>query len=193
MNPGLPTGAPARGRPCGGGATDPCSVLRLADGSLREVAALTAAHAQAEQDFVRALSLQSRYRRFHVGLPQMPAPLLQRMVDVDQLRHVALAAWQDGVPRRIVADARYVRDADGDGADFALAVADDHQGLGLGRQLLQRLLRHAAAQGIGWLHGDVLADNGPMIGLVRRLGGTLHSRPDEAGVLWARLPAAPGG
>lgn len=187
---GLPCGR-LRGRPCGG-AADPCGGIRLTDGSRREVGPLTAADAQAEQDFVRALSLQSRYRRFHVGLPQLPPALLRRLVDVDQQRHVALAVWQAQPQRRIVADARYVRDADGPGADFALAVADDHQGLGLGRQLLQRLLSHAASQGIEVLHGDVLADNGPMIGLVRALGGTLLAQADVAGVLYARLPAAAG-
>lgn len=180
-----------RGRPCGGVA-DPCGSIRLADGSRLEVGPLTTADAQAEQDFVRALSLQSRYRRFHVGLPQLPPTLLQRLVDVDQQRHVALAVWQAHPRQRIVADARYVRDADGPGADFALAVADDHQGQGLGRQLLQRLLSHAASRGIEVLHGDVLADNGPMIGLVRTFGGTLQAQADAAGVLYARLPALAG-
>lgn len=180
--------APRRS-PCGQREGDPCGPLPLADGRVLQVRALTPADAAAEQDFVRTMSLRSRYRRFHLGLPEMPAPLLARMVDVDQQRHVALAAWSDE-DRRIVADARYVRDADGGGADFALAVADDHQGRGLGRALLTRLARHARRAGVVWLHGDVLWENRPMIELMTRLGATLHTRADDAGVLYARLDTA---
>lgn len=180
--------APGAARsPCGARPDDPCAPLRLADGRVLRVRALSAADAMAEQAFVRALSLRSRYRRFHVGLPEMPAMLLRRMVDVDQHRHVALAVWSDDATR-IVADARYVRDADGDGADFALAVADDHQGQGLGRALLGRLARHARREGIGHLHGDVLSENRPMLALMEALGATLHARADDAGVVYARLP-----
>lgn len=178
---------PAPRSPCGAHADDPCAPLRLADGRALRVRALVAADAPAEQDFVRALSPRSRYRRFHIGWPEVPAQLLGRMVDVDQQHHVALAAWSED-DSRIVADARYVRDADGDGADFALAVADDHQGQGLGRALLGRLARHARREGVAFLHGDVLWENRPMIALMEALGATMHARADDAAVLYARLP-----
>ena len=146
--------------------------------------------ADAEQAFFSTLSRQSRYRRFHAGMPVLPPALLAQLVDVDQRQHVALAARPLGQPH-IVADARYVRDADDPArAEFAIAVADDWQGLGLGRQLLLRLSRQARAQGVVHLRGDVLWDNRPMIGLVERLGGTLHQRADEPGVLLATFRAA---
>lgn len=191
----LPLQQQARGRcaPCDAtaGDHDPCAPLRLADGRALRVSPLHADDADAEQAFVAALSRTSRYRRFHIGWPQLPARLLAQMVDVDQVRHVALAArTAQGL---IVADARYVRDADdawpGAGAEFAIAVADDWQGQGLASQLLVRLARHAVAQGVAWLHGGVLWDNRPMVHLVQRLGGTLHAQHDDPGVLQARFSA----
>ena len=94
----------------------------------------------------------------------------------------------EGVPiREIMArvrprpEARYVLGHDRAGhAEFALAIADDFQGLGLGRALLQRLAAHAAANGVGVLFGHVLEDNAPMLALMRRLGATLV--PSDGGV-----------
>jgi GNAT superfamily N-acetyltransferase len=180
-----PRPAPPPAPPPCGGAHDPCAPLRLDDGRSVRVQPLRRDDAAAEQAFFGALSRQSRYRRFHAGLPHLPLSLLAHMVDVDQVLHVALAARPEG-EARIVADARYVVDADdASGADFAIAVADDWQGRGLARRLLARLARHAAGHGVTHLHGDVLWDNRPMIELVHWLGGSLRKRPDEAGVLQA--------
>lgn len=181
---------PPPGRPCTGGAEDPCATLRLHDGRRLSVLPLRPQDAAAEQAFVSTLSRQSRYRRFHAGIPSLPPSLLTQLVEVDQWQHVALVARPLGQPQ-IVADARFVRDADDTArAEFAIAVADDWQGLGLGRQLLLRLARLAQSQGVLHLRGDVLWDNRPMLGLVERLGGTLHRRADEPGVLRASFRSA---
>ena len=83
-------------------------------------------------------------------------------------------------PPRIVADARYVRLRDQpDEAEFAIAVADDWQSLGLGRTLMHRLARHARRQGIRALVGDVLPENRRMLVLMRGLGAS--TRPHPAG------------
>ncbi len=179
---------PPAGAPCGGAADDPCAPLQLADGRQLRVRPLRPADAAAAHAFVSDLSLQSRYRRFHVGIRELPPSLLARLVDVDQHQQVALVAQEPGQPQ-IVADARYVRDA-ADGAEFAVTVADPWQGAGLGRQLLQRLGRHAHRQGVRHLYGDVLWDNAPMQGLVEHLGGRLQALDDEPGVLRAWLHTA---
>lgn len=150
--------------------------------------------AAAAQEFVRALSLQSRRRRFHIGLVQLPPSLLERLTGVDHETHVAVVAQPadaDSDEPGIVADARYVLDGDGCSAEFALAVADAWQGQGLGRTLLHSLTRHAARRGVRELHGDVLADNRPMVGLVDSLGAEVRVVRGERGVLRARFVLAP--
>ncbi len=158
--------------------------LALADGRRLWVRPVAPQDAPAEQAFVRALSPASRYRRFHVGLRELPASTLAQMTQVDQRAHVAFVAESEGT---IVADLRYVRRGDGT-AEFALAVADDWQRQGIGYRLLSRLARHAACHGVRTLVGEVLADNAPMIRLLQSRGAHFALREDEPGLLEAALP-----
>ena len=148
--------------------------------------------AAAEHRFIQSLSPRSRLLHFHGAVNLLPATVLRSMTQVDQQQHVALvvaAATDDGVGL-LVADARYVIDADDPaGADFAVAVADDWQRLGLGRTLLQRLAAHASQQGVRRLHGSVLAGNEPMLAVMRQLGADLRNAPGDASTLNAVLPA----
>ena len=50
---------------------------------------------------------------------------------------------------------RYAPNADGETAEFALAVADDWQGKGLGHALLERLCDAARAAGYRALYGHI--------------------------------------
>ncbi len=140
---------------------------------------ITPLDAEAEQAFVSGLSLDSRHKRFHVGLRQLPPDLLRRFIDVDQHDHVALIAEDTGAAR-LVADARYVRSDDRpEEAEFAIAVADDWQSLGLGRSLMARLSSHARRAGLSALYGDVLTENRRMLVLMRGLGA--RTRPHALG------------
>ena len=167
--------------------------LLLADGRCARLRPVRPDDAQAEQSFVMALSAPSRRSRFHGALKQLPAAVLAQMTAVDFDQHVALVAeagCDDGAAR-LVADARYIRTeaagSEAGSAEFALAVADDWQGLGLGRALLQRLVVHARASGLGRLHGRILVGNSPMLALVRRLGARLRNDPYDATIVQAIL------
>jgi len=173
--------------------------LRLPRGRAVLLRAITARDAAATQAFVAGLSLDARHKRFHVGLRQLSPELLRQMTEVDQHRHVALVAqalWPaDGrLAPRLVADARYVRSREhADEAEFAIAVADDWQSLGLGRALMARLAGHARAQGLRALTGDVLVENRRMLVLMRGLGASTRAHPDGPQLVRAvfDLAAAP--
>lgn len=165
-------------------------LLRLHGGRAVLLRAITAADSAAEQAFVSALSLDSRHKRFHVGLHKLSPDLLRRMTEVDQQRHVALVAQEIGSgaanPSRLVADARYVLDNNQpDEAEFAIAVTDDWQSLGLGRTLMARLAAHAKRRGLMSLFGDVLVQNRRMLVLMRDLGG--EARPHHDGPQLSRV------
>jgi acetyltransferase len=145
---------------------------------------------EAEQALVGEMSPRSRRARFHGALKCLPNTLAHAMTRIDFDDEVALVAEAhiDEDRTRLVADARYVRDgADRSRAEFAIAVADAWQGLGLGRLLLGRLVRHAHRRGICSIEGSVLADNEPMLALMRALGAA--SRPDlqDASLVRVRL------
>lgn len=164
--------------------------ITLRDGREVIVRPVLAFDAAAEQDFVRALSPTSRMKRFHFGLRELPPTLARAMTEVDHEAHVAIVAeaLDDDDEPAIVADARYVRsDDDAEQAEFAIAVADAWQGLGLGRALMQRLARHAARHGIKRLVGDVLPNNRSMLGIGKTLGGTIDASPNGPGVVQLRF------
>lgn len=168
--------------------------LTLRDGRIVVVRPVAQFDAPAEQDFVRALSPASRLRRFHFGLKELPPSLLQAMTEVDHRDHVAIIAEAidaDDEPR-LVADARYVREAaDPGAAEFAIAVADDWQGRGLARRLLSRLARHAARRGVQRLWGDVLAANQPMLALAGAMRARTGASPEGAGLVRVSFPTTP--
>lgn len=166
--------------------------LRLAGGRSVLLRAIEAADGEALQAFVGALSLDARHKRFHVGLPRLSAAVLRQLVEVDQRRHVAVVAqplraepgWS--AEPRLVADARYVRDEARPGeAEFAIAVADDWQSLGLGRALMVRLAADARSRGLRALYGDILFENRRMIVLMRGLGARTEPHPDGPQLLRA--------
>lgn len=158
--------------------------LTLRDGRTARIRPVRPHDAAAEQAFVVGLSPLTRYRRFHLGLSELPAALLRSFTEVDQSEHVALVAESDGA---IVADARYVRDLTGRTGEFAIAVADAWQGSGLGRALMQHLLSHARRSGLERLCGGVLADNEPMLAVMRHLGARLAADPEDQALYRACL------
>jgi len=169
--------APARRQPAGD------TLIELNDGRRVEFAPVNPQDAPAERAFVGALSLTSRYRRFHFGLRELSPEASRAMTEVDQHHHVAFVARPADGDATIVADARYVRRADSAEAEFAIAVADDWQGAGLGRALLTRLAAHARANGVERLFGDVLWGNPAMLALVRSLGARLRRNPGDSTVV----------
>lgn len=92
---------------------------------------------------------------------------------------------------RILAEGGFVERGEGM-AEFALSVAADARG-GLGTAMFERLRREAATRGIPMLYGDVLATNGPMMGLMRRLGGVTIERPEPqvVGIVIGSATGAP--
>lgn len=154
---------------------------RLPGGRTARLRPLTAGDRGAEQAFFNGLSLDSRHQRFHFGLRELSPALLSLLTDVDQRLHRVwvVEALEPGLP--VVADARFVHDAEQPTrAEFALAVADDWQGHGLGRRLMAHLMREARQQGVQLLIGDVLTENRRMLALMRESGARLQAHPDGA-------------
>ena len=144
--------------------------------------------AAGEQDFVATMSPTSRLRRFHQGLSVLPDDVLRAFTQIDYRSHVALVAETGpSSARSLIADARYVVDSGEASAEFAIAVSDQWQGSGLGRHLMQRLMRHAAEAGLVRLHGDILPNNQPMLALMRSLGAEIGISPDDDSLCRAEL------
>jgi len=71
-------------------------------------------------------------------------------------------------------------------------VADPWQGKGLGPKLVERITEVARELGVKLLHGDVLAQNQPMLDMVKRLGFSLR-KDAEGGTYRVELAISGGG
>jgi ribosomal protein S18 acetylase RimI-like enzyme len=115
------------------------------------------------------LGERSRERRFCGAKPRLSAPELARLALVDGDHHV-LVGYVDGDPEP-AGIARLVRS--GTTAEIAFAVADRHQGNGVGSVLASELAADARASGITQLVATVCGDNPRIVALLRRLGSSL--------------------
>jgi len=141
----------------------------LAGGTRVLLRAIRPEDTELERRLFDRLSAKSRYQRFMQYLPSLPANLLARFTQLDYDRELALVAILEG---EFIAVGRYAPNSDGDTAEFALAVADDWQGKGLGRALLERLKAEARKAGYRALYGSILQANHDMLDLAARLGFT---------------------
>jgi acetyltransferase len=105
--------------------------------------------------------------RFFGPMNELPPDMLRHMTRFAPGEEVTFVAeTADGA---LLGGARLVRDPEGAG-EFAITIASGAKRQGLGRLLLERLLRHARAQGFARVWGDVLQENRAMLALARRLG-----------------------
>lgn len=148
-----------------------------------------------EQAFVAALSVASRRNRFHGAVNGLSTARAEAMTNIDYQRHMGFVVTvMEGDTERVIADARYVMNDDGDSAEFAVVVADAWHGLGLGRRLISALCKCAHRAGARWLYGEVLAGNRDMLVLMQRCGFSAVPHPaDEALVKVERSVVEPAG
>jgi RimJ/RimL family protein N-acetyltransferase len=139
------------------------------------------------------LSRESRYTRFMSNVKELSPRMLERAVHVQTERELGLVAEidaPDGID--IVAGARYYIQPDGGRCEFAITVADGWQGVGLGSRLLPELIQAARVRGLERMDGFVLAGNGSMLNLARRLGFTVDTDPHDVMVKIVRLDLTMG-
>jgi acetyltransferase len=143
------------------------------------------------QDFYASLSPASRRLRFHGAVNELTAATLDRMSDVDHGQHEALVVtFVSEACEVIVAEARFAVDATGRSGEFAIAVADAWQRRGIATRVIDGLCKAARLQGLGWIRGEILADNPAMLALVERAGFCRSSQAREGIVRVERNVAA---
>jgi acetyltransferase len=130
--------------------------------------------------FHATLSERSVYLRyFHLmNLSQRVAhERLTRICFIDYDREMALVAERQG---EILAVARLTRVPGSNDAEVAVLVSDQFHGLGLGKELLGRLVMVGRDEKLSALRADILPDNRDVMRICEKLGFTLrHSIEDQ--------------
>jgi acetyltransferase len=169
-------------------------VLRWPDGRSIIIRPTLPQDLELQRDFFRALSAESRYFRFMSPVNELPEAVAQGFFSIDYRSHLALLAEvvEDG-RETMIGEARYVVDErDPAACEFALAVADEWQARGIGRALLERLERQAAACGIRRMVADTLLVNTRVMGLAARSGYEVRANLADAALarLQKNLPSS---
>jgi RimJ/RimL family protein N-acetyltransferase len=126
-----------------------------------------------KKDLVRgfkALSPESRYRRFLTPMTRLSPKLLRYLTEIDHHDHEPLVAVSadELAP---VGVARYIRSAhDADAAEVAVAVVDHWQRRGVATELLRRLAGRAVEEGVDRFVATCLAENRDVLELLEEVG-----------------------
>ncbi|SFH57168.1 acetyltransferase [Nitrosospira sp. Nsp14] len=166
---------------------------QFADGMDITIRPIRPEDAELDQRFIRGLSDESRYFRFMEAIHELPQTLLASLTQIDYGCEMALVALtpdkdRDQDRETALGVARYVINPDGNSCNFALAVADNVRGKGLGRKLMTSLMEAARAQGLKEIEGLVLSNNDRMLGLMHRLGFSIKSAEDNHGLMKVSKP-----
>jgi GNAT superfamily N-acetyltransferase len=162
--------------------------IKLRDGSQVMLRPLAPGDREGIRRAFDRLSPESRYRRFFVSLRELSDGLLDVLTDVDHDNHEALVAF-DPQSAEIVGVARYVRlPEQPERAEASVAVVDDWQGRGLGRELLERLVTRAREQDVSRFVAFIQADNRRAVEVMSHLGPTTTSSRGDLVELEIELP-----
>ena len=134
-----------------------------------------------EAEFIRRLSPESIYNRVFSNSLALTPEWLDRLTRVDFTRDMAIIATVTlGGRETQIGVTRYARLENGSCCEFAIAVADQWQGCGIGVRLLRELIAIAARSGITEIVGDVLSTNVAMFALARKAGMSVQPHPEGA-------------
>jgi len=154
---------------------------RLRNGSVAVIRPATPADAAAIQALVRSLSPTTRYSRFFSGVQELSPEWLAHFSQARPRQDVSLLVTviRDG-REVLVGMGQYAADPYPERCDFAVLVADEWQGLGIGRRLLHNLECIARAAGFERIEGEVLTHNSSMLGLAHVMGYSARRNPESA-------------
>ncbi|USV57516.1 bifunctional acetate--CoA ligase family protein/GNAT family N-acetyltransferase [Aeromonas encheleia] len=148
----------------------------------------------AHKQFVLKVSDEDRYKRFFADVGELGHEELARMTQIDYDREMAfVAVGQDGAfNQQILGVVRAISNPDLSDAEFAILIRSDLKGMGLGKLMMEKIVRYARERGIGQLSGMTMPSNRGMINLAKRLGFQIDIQLED-GVVNMALPCTDKG
>ncbi|MEQ1532367.1 MAG: bifunctional acetate--CoA ligase family protein/GNAT family N-acetyltransferase [Sideroxydans sp.] len=160
------------------------SEWQLADGTDITIRPIRPEDAQLVKQFVHDLSNETKYFRFMNSVQELTEEMLSRLTQIDYSRELALVAVTELHAQEVqLGVARYAINPDGKTCEFALVVADNITGKGLGQKLMLSLMEAARSKGLEIIEGEVLSHNHNMLKLMTRLGFSIKNSTEDAGIM----------
>jgi acetyltransferase len=124
-------------------------------------------------EFLSKVDAEDLRFRFFGYVSQLPRSEMIRLTQIDYNREMAfIATTEDCTDEQpeTLGVVRATTDPDNETAEFAVLVRSDMKGLGLGRLLMEKLIRYFRARGTHYLVGEALMQNRAMAGLAEAVG-----------------------
>ena len=134
-----------------------------------------------EAELIKNLSEESKRFRFFYVIKDITHEMLVRFCNIDYDREMAIIAeyTDSSGKRRNVGVGRLIMDPSRKRGEFAVVVADDFQGKGLGTKLIDMLIQIADEKGLETIYGIVMPENTKMIELCKKMGFDIRYTPEE--------------
>jgi acetyltransferase len=144
------------------------------DGKIVILRSITSKDKRIEKELIDGLSLQSaRYRFFHV-IKEATEEMVNKFCDIDYKNEVAIIAeYNSNGKQSNVGVVRLFVDPNLQTGEFAILVADNFQGSGLGTKFMETLIDIGRNKGLKSIYGIVLAENTGMLTLAKEFGFNL--------------------
>ncbi|MBF0095306.1 MAG: GNAT family N-acetyltransferase, partial [Alphaproteobacteria bacterium] len=131
--------------------------------------------------FISRLSPEDVRFRFFGQIAVLPHSEMARYTQIDydrEMAFIATAPDPSGRPETLGV-VRTITDPDNTVAEFAIVVRSDMGGMGIGRELLGKMIRYSRSRGTKHVVGQVLRDNQKMLRMVEKLGFKRRKCPED--------------
>ena len=137
------------------------------------------------REFLDSLDADDLRMRFFHTRRKLARSEVARLVQIDYAREMAFVATttDDAGEEKTLGVVRAVADPDNVGADFAIILRPECKGTGLGRVLMDKLIRYQRAAGTRQLIGHALSENQRIRALVHDLGFVEQPVPGDRGTV----------
>ncbi|MBK4786199.1 MAG: bifunctional acetate--CoA ligase family protein/GNAT family N-acetyltransferase [Pantoea sp. Pent] len=143
--------------------------------------------------FIAQVTKEDLYYRYFSEINEFTHDDLANMTQIDYDREMAIVAVrQHNGADEIIGVTRAISDADNIDAEFSVLVRSDLKGLGMGRRLLEKMIRYTRDHGLQQLNGITMPHNTGMITLARKLNFRVNIQLDD-GIVSLNLPLADSG
>ncbi len=105
---------------------------------------------------------------------------MANFTQLDYERQMAfVACLLNGEEWEIIGVVRTTTSPDNEDAEFGMMVRSDMKKMGIGRLLLEKMIRYTKSRGSKYLISETMRENMPMQSLARRVGMTVENSPDD--------------
>jgi acetyltransferase len=154
--------------------------LTLRNGQLMAVRPLRPEDEPAIASFLASVSPEDLRLRFFHAVKDFSHSFTARLTQLDYARSMAFAALD--TQGKIAGVARLHSDSRYEKAEYAVLIASDLKGKGLGWALMKLLIDYAGSEGLKNLSGQVLQDNTTMLAMCRELGFSVAGDAQDPGI-----------